>query len=105
MFLRQHNLYKVWDSMDKTYEEQQMEWLIGSSAWKMVCDYIQKEIDIETETVMMTIPKEYTKEQIELLHNRQEVTKSIVSTYKKVLAIPESIIQDNTGSWNFTVKL
>lgn len=82
-----------------------METLIGSSAWKMVCDYIQKLIDIEQEDINRPASKELNKEQRELLHERQESQKLVMEAYNKILTIPESIIQDNTGSWNFTVKM
>lgn len=78
---------------------------MSSSGWQMVVEYLKKKVEIEENDILRPIPVEYTKEQIELLHNRQEVKKSVREAYLKCINAPLEIINEYTWSWNFVGKV
>ena len=91
--------------MDVQYTIEQLNHLKTSSWWKILLEEIKKLISVEQEDINRPAGKELNREQRELLHEKQEAQKLVMEAYNKIINLPDTVIADIDGSWNFTTSI
>ena len=83
---------------DVQYKIEQLNHLKTSSGWNILVEEIKKLIEIEQTDINRPASKELSKEQRELLHERQEAQKLVMEAYYKIINLPDTVITDIDGS-------
>lgn len=90
--------------MEKSYEEQQMEALVGSTGWKMVVEKLKERKEAYTKQLLKPLDQNLNREWKELMYAYWDRLRDIITEIDYLLVIPEEIINDNKNE-NFTVEM